>query len=115
VNFLCPTTYKWVDAAKAQAILMEKSPRHHCCTLYEESYRDVTNGSNGTNGTDERQATTLSTTEVVNQLRLDVGASTLVTLNMLQGGGQAVARPLLEEFVKEMGPELSSRFILKLV
>jgi arginine-tRNA-protein transferase len=111
-ELLCPTTYKWVDAAKAQAILMGMSPRHHCCTLYEESYRDVTNGSNGT---DERQATTLSTTEVVNQLRLDVGASTLVTLNILQGGGQAVVRPLLEKFVKEMGPELSTRFILKLV
>jgi hypothetical protein len=76
--------------------------------LYKEE-----NGANGENGKQQRQAT--STTDIVNQLRLDVGASTLVTLKMLQGSGQAVVQPILESFVEEMGPELSRQFILKLV
>jgi arginine-tRNA-protein transferase len=108
-ELLCPTTYTWVDAAKAHAILMRDSPEHHCCTLDKN---ENSNGGNDING----KLQTPTTAEIVNhQLRLDVGASTLVTLDMLQGSGQAVIKPILEEFVKEMGPELSTQFILKLV
>jgi arginine-tRNA-protein transferase len=106
-ELLCPTWLKWVDAAKAQEILKKESPQRHCCTLYKEE-----NGGRDENGKEQRQA---STTNIVNQLRLDVGASTLVTLKMLQGSGQAIVQPILESFVEEMGPELSRQFILKLV
>ncbi len=60
-----------MDAAKAQEILKKKSPQHHCCTLYKEE--NGGSDANGENGSEKREAT--SKMEIVNQLRLDVGAS----------------------------------------
>jgi len=113
-ELLCPVTYKWVDADKAQETLVKNSPQRHCCTLYKASDDETSNHGNDIYRGQQQQQSSVSS-QVVNQLRLDVGANMLVTLSMLHDGGQAVVRPLLQEFVQEMGPELAPRFILKLV
>jgi len=103
-QLLCPSTFRWVDAKEAQAKLNEESPERHCCTLYvsdphisletqEESHKD----------------------EAVKHVSLDVGLDSVVTIDMLHENGQEIVRPLLEEFVKHTGPDLSRRCILKLV
>jgi arginine-tRNA-protein transferase len=106
-ELLCPTTEKWVDAQQAQETLLQDSPERHCCTLYKSNDEKEMNGNKRPNARVSR--------EVLNQVRLDVGTSSLVTLNMLHSGGQAVVRPLVEEFVKEMGPDMAREFIIKLV
>ncbi len=60
-----------MEAAKAQEILKKESPQCHCCTLYKEE--NGGSDANEENGSEKWEAT--SKTEIVNQLRLDVGAS----------------------------------------
>ena len=100
-ELLCPTHYKWVDAAKAQDLLLKDSPERHCCTLYKEK-SSVKNSSEQLNS-------------VMNEVQLDVGAGTPVTLEMLHPNGQEIVRPLMEEFVREVGPDVSRQCLVKLV
>ena len=108
-ELLCPTHYQWVDAAVAQERLLQESPQRHCCTLYK-SMNDETNSHDETNN--EQQVVP---DQVWNQLRLDVGASSYILLGNLHENGQAIVKPLLEAFVQQMGSDLATRFIIKLV
>ena len=49
----------------------------------------------------------------VEQVKMDVGVGVPVTLSMLHERGRETVRPLLEEFVKEVGPELSKKCLVR--
>eukprot|EP00797_Seminavis_robusta_P033090 Sro75_g041040.2 (786) ;mRNA; r:27365-29722 len=49
----------------------------------------------------------------VEQVKMDVGVGVPVTLSMLHERGRETVRPLLEDFVKEAGPELSQKCLVK--
>lgn len=49
----------------------------------------------------------------VDQVKMDVGVGVPVTLSMLHERGRETVRPLLEDFVKEAGPELSQKCLVK--
>ena len=168
-QLLCPTTYKWVDAALAQRILPVLSPSHHCCTLYYEDQDKLeadlkkakeklakekqtptkSNGSDDDMSMDDHPATASAATiapspqqqqaappstgtapptksilkkpnpspfppnPLVEQVKMDVGVGVPVTLSMLHERGRDTVRPLLEEFVKESGPQLSQKCLVK--
>lgn len=98
-ELLCPTTKKWVDAEVAKTIIQEKSPEHHCCTLFSTPKQDAFDTSPGTIHDDGRLL------QNVGQIPLEVGVGTLVTLGMLHPQGQLLVRPLLQEFIDQAGPE----------
>eukprot|EP00547_Thalassionema_nitzschioides_P015577 CAMPEP_0194249084 /NCGR_PEP_ID=MMETSP0158-20130606/19722_1 /TAXON_ID=33649 /ORGANISM="Thalassionema nitzschioides, Strain L26-B" /LENGTH=601 /DNA_ID=CAMNT_0038985529 /DNA_START=1 /DNA_END=1806 /DNA_ORIENTATION=+ len=103
-QLLCPSTFKWVDATEAQAKLKEESPERHCCVLYTaDPYFSL----------EEQEE--LRREEAIKHISLDVGLDSVVTIDMLHENGQDIVRPLLEEFVKHAGPDISCRCILKLV
>jgi arginyl-tRNA--protein-N-Asp/Glu arginylyltransferase len=157
-ELLCPTTYKWVDAALAQRIIPVLSPVHHCCTLYYEDKQKLeadlkiaaeklakdkkpeaqTKGMGNVSDTimDDEAASSLPPHTVppsgaaptksilkkpnpvppnphVDLVKMDVGVNVPVTLNMLHERGRDTVRPLLEDFVKEAGPELSQKCLVK--
>lgn len=92
-ELLCPETYHWVDADEAKRIMRRDSPVRNCCRLY---YSD----KNGATHDDDSK-------DFIDGLALDVGVDRLVDLSMLQEQGQALVRPLLQEFVKEAGNTVS--------
>lgn len=49
----------------------------------------------------------------VERVKMDVGVGVPVTLSMLHERGRDTVRPLLEEFVKEVGPEWSQKCLVK--
>lgn len=49
----------------------------------------------------------------VEQVKMDVGVGVPVTLSMLHERGRETVRPLLEEFVKEAGPQLCQKCLVK--
>jgi arginine-tRNA-protein transferase len=82
-ELLCPVYYEWVDDAQAQAIIQSKSPKHHCCALYKkEDSEDEMNGQQQEQGS------------LLNQICLDVGAESLVTVDMLHTSGQEIEHSL---------------------
>lgn len=98
-QLLCPSTLQWVDAQEGQMTLDKESPERHCCRLFlGEVARDET---------DE--------TTIMESISLHVGLPDLVTLNMLHPNGQEIVRPLVQEFVEHVGPEVSRHCVLKLV
>jgi arginyl-tRNA--protein-N-Asp/Glu arginylyltransferase len=186
-ELLCPTTYRWVDAMRAQKIIQANSPTKHCCTLYyddnvnldlqldrkggadnnihpsvimedasaigavhDEEMDDLQDGhvnlsagnkisanppppskkdtassnsdsssSNANNGTmppsilKKPNPPAYPPNPHVELVKMDVGAGVPVTLSMLHERGRETVRPLLEEFVKEVGPDLSRTCLVR--
>jgi arginine-tRNA-protein transferase len=100
-ELLCPTTHQWVNAEEAKETLLRESPRRHCCTLYKNE-----GSSSGPPGVVD------NTASIVQQVRMEVGIETPVTIRMLQAQGQELVKPYLEEFVKKAGREISLKCIV---
>lgn len=123
-ELLCPTHHKWVDAHEAQKILSRDSPEHHCCTLYTEG-TDPTAAPVTANGTATttlssgppmgQSSITLTPTQTLNRVPLIVGGPSAVTLPMLNTSGQDIVRPLLREFIDEVGSDVAARCTIRLV
>jgi arginine-tRNA-protein transferase len=94
-ELLCPKFFRWVDATKAMKKL-ELTPTNVCA---------LTNGDECSQQLQE---------QLVKEVAMDIGAGVNVTIDMLHANGQEVVRPFLEEFVKEAGPELSRKCLVKL-
>jgi arginine-tRNA-protein transferase len=86
-EILCPVTRKWVDAERAKEAIRRMSPEHNCCRLH--SLADV----------DTETDAALSPSQIV----LKVGPSQPAKVDMLHARGQALVRPLIEEFIAEAG------------
>lgn len=100
-ELLCPTTYHWVDAEIAKAILRKESPDHHCCTLFKGC---TFNGCTKKNSNGHSLGQSLVS---VDHIRMDVGVDTPVTLPMLHTDGRALVGPLLQDFLDQSGPDIS--------
>eukprot|EP00548_Thalassiothrix_antarctica_P017464 CAMPEP_0194179062 /NCGR_PEP_ID=MMETSP0154-20130528/12581_1 /TAXON_ID=1049557 /ORGANISM="Thalassiothrix antarctica, Strain L6-D1" /LENGTH=285 /DNA_ID=CAMNT_0038894271 /DNA_START=17 /DNA_END=874 /DNA_ORIENTATION=+ len=107
-ELLCPTTFRWVDASEARAIIEKESPDHHCCTL-------APNDNIDNKAKEQFPSKTNIDRKIAKTIPLDVGLESYVTIDMLQENGQDIVRPLVEEFVSHVGTELSHQFILKLI
>jgi arginine-tRNA-protein transferase len=103
-ELLCPTTYQWVNAEEAKETILRESPDRHCCTLNKK-------GSSNSSSTSGRPDVDI-TASAVEQVRMEVGIDTPVTIRMLQPPGQTLVRPYLEEFVKKAGREISLKCIV---
>jgi arginine-tRNA-protein transferase len=104
-ELLCPTTHQWVNAEEAKETLLRESPQRHCCTLYKNEGNSIGTGPPPGPGVD-------NTASIVQQVRMEVGIDTPVTIRMLQAQGQELVKPYLEEFVKKAGREISLKCIV---
>ena len=135
-QLLCPTHYRWVDATDVAIPLLQRSSPRHVCTLYdmspikpagEEESHSTKNDEDG--GCDDspplrrqklQKQTAVSRAEqdvavsALLQVPMDIGANMTVTIGMLQESGQELVRPVLEEFIREAGPDLALQCIVKL-
>ena len=117
-QMLCPKYFRWVDADEAIAKL-QMTPRH-VCPLVEPATKvgkqerdnnntDLESNEGGTNG--DKKA---DITAALNVLQMDIGAGINVTIDMLQSSGVNVVKPILEEFILEVSPDLSKKCLVKL-
>jgi arginine-tRNA-protein transferase len=102
-ELLCPTTHQWVNAEEAKATILRDSPRRHCCTLYQNK--------GGGSSTPAPPAVD-NTASIVQEVRMEVGIDTPVTIHMLQPQGQTLVKPYLSEFVKKAGRDISLQCIV---
>jgi arginine-tRNA-protein transferase len=104
-ELLCPTTHQWVNAEEAKKTLLRESPQRHCCTLYKNEGSSTGTGPPPGGGVD-------NTASIVQQVRMEVGIDTPVTIRVLQSQGQELVKPYLEEFVKKAGREISLKCVV---
>jgi arginine-tRNA-protein transferase len=93
-EILCPVTLKWVAAEEGKAKIAKKSPTRNCCQLSQGD-------DDGDTGASDDSLVTPS------QLKLEVGMGQPAVVDMLLVRGQDLIRPLLEEFIRETGPQLA--------
>ena len=135
-QLLCPTYYRWVDATGTAIPLLQQSAPRHVCSLYspvpvklaangESTNADNSKSSNADDSPPlrrqklQKQSSSDSgnqeaSASALRQVPMDIGANMTVTIGMLQESGQELVRPLLEEFIREAGPELAMQCILRL-
>eukprot|EP00536_Pseudo-nitzschia_multiseries_P001018 jgi/Psemu1/250146/estExt_Genewise1Plus.C_130004 len=111
-QILCPKFYDWVDSSAAIAKL-QMTPRNVCALIETESQCDEKKDT-GRTTSDAHEMTKVDIERAVNSLQMDIGAGMNVTIDMLQSSGVEVVKPILEEFIIEVSPELSEKCILKL-
>ena len=135
-QLLCPTHYRWVDATDIAIPLLQRSSPRHVCTLYdvspikspweEESHATENDEDGGCDDSPPLRRQKLQKQTAASradqdvavspllQVPMDIGANMTVTIGMLQESGQELVRPVLEEFVREAGPDLALQCIVKL-
>ena len=98
-ELLCPFNLKWVDFAVGKKRLEELSPLRHCCALFSES-----------NLPDGEDSTT------IDDIILDIGDDEphLVNFGMLNSEGRDFILHHVQDFMDEVGIDLSQHFIIKL-
>jgi arginine-tRNA-protein transferase len=112
-QLLCPKTYQWVDATEGQSILDKESPERHCCQLYYDN--NSKDQQQGVSSKEESSVDNDDVTATIEAIPLHVGLANLVTVNMLHPNGQEIVRPLVQEFVNNVGVEVSRDCVLKLI
>ena len=112
---LCPKYFHWVDADEAIAKL-QMTPRHVCPLAKPISKEDKPerNHVNTDTESNEGEFTKADVTAALNVLQMDIGAGINVTIDMLQPSGVSVVKPILEEFILEVSPDLSKKCLVKL-
>jgi arginine-tRNA-protein transferase len=100
-QLLCPVTLQWVGAREAQETLDKESPERHCCRLFV-----------GDLPSDRLAFDVAAEAESV---FLHVGLPHLVTISMLQSIGQEIVRPMVREFVQQVGPDVSRHCTVRMV
>ncbi|KAI2493625.1 Arginine-tRNA-protein transferase [Fragilaria crotonensis] len=99
-QLLCPVTLQWVGAREAQERLDKESPERHCCQLFEAD------------APSDMLAFDVATE--AESVLLHVGMPNLVTISMLQPSSQAIVRPMVREFVQQVGPDVSRHCIVRM-
>ena len=100
-QLLCPVTLRWVGAREAQEQLDKESPERNCCRLY------VGDGAS--------ESLEFDVATEAESVLLHVGLPNPVTMGMLQPSGQEIVRPIVQEFVQQVGPDVSRHCIVKMV
>jgi arginyl-tRNA---protein transferase len=99
-QLLCPDTFRWIPAEEGQTILDRESPTRNICRLSPDSILP--------------EAAVLDVSAITESIQLYVGIPNHVNVTMLNSNGQEIVRPLLEEFVRHVGPDVSRQCIVKL-
>ena len=104
----CPARNQWVDFETAKVRLEERSPVRNCCDIStpdEEYYREHDSDVIKTNKRKKLR---------IYDIRFDIGAHDYFTINMLTNEAKGIVRPLLEEFVREVGHTIGSQCVVEL-
>ena len=126
-ELLCPATARWVDFEAAKERLDTHSPVRHCCAL---SLTDPSDGREG-HGNPHHPRERSGRQAPIEAVSLNIGSGggggaplppeagggqqqPSVTVGMLNRQGRAIVTPLVEEFIDEVGPEVSRRCIIQL-
>ena len=129
-ELLCPTSGRWVDFEIAKKRLDTFSPVRHCCALYVEDDGAASGGDGDHEDDDDDDddamptipkstsrpwwkgsCWTLAAEEVVVAVTT---ASPPVTVGMLNRQGRVIVEPIVQEFIDEVGVEVSTRCIIRL-
>ena len=97
-HLLCPVHLQWVDCDKAIPKLQSMTPRHVCALVGDPTVRDTGSGSTAIAVPDVELAL----------IPMDIGAGFAVTLVIV------ARRPILQEFFREAGTDMSRKCLLKL-
>ena len=105
-DILCPVNGVWVDFEVAKRRLESRSPVRHCCDLATSMV-----DRNSMKSYDEisvpREEGNI---DHLNEIKIAISRnSRLVTLNMLTDEGIHLLRPVLKDFVNEVGLEFATR------
>jgi len=123
-----------VDFEVAKQRLDAFSPVRHCCSLYVEGEGAASSGCDGgrhdDHDDDDDDVSNAGHTEsqessLVERIMLDIGGggggggdnsttSPPVTVGMLNRQGRAIVEPIVQEFIDEVGIEVSTACIIKL-
>ena len=103
-ELLCPVNLKWVDFEVGKKRLEESSPIRHCCALSDCPALGV-------------EPTKFAKSKLcLEGVTLDIGEKEphLVQVGMLNKQGREFVDPFIDEFVGEVGADISHSFIIKL-
>lgn len=113
-ELLCPGRGKWTDFEDAKVRLEARSPIRNCCNVStpdEEYYGNTKNNNAHVNSPISDQSEMNATVE---NILFDIGAGSYLTITMVTDEAQEIVRPLLEDFVKEIGHDVAAQCIVKL-
>lgn len=124
-ELLCPSRSIWTPYEIAKKRIEERSPLRNCCNISstDEELRRILDdapcdqtGSNFDEMNAYNKRSDDGRIDDVNDIIFDIGQGPFMTLdmNMLSTEGQAIIRPILKDFVDEVGVELSRECIVKL-
>ena len=111
---LCPVKNVWVDFEVARKRLQERSPIRHCCNIstpdekYYTCIEDTNKNNTATSGNAKENC------PYIDDILFDIGASGYLTMPMIPDEAREIVRPMLEEFVREVGRDVSRKCIVKL-
>jgi hypothetical protein len=112
----CPARNEWVDFETAKTRLEERSPIRNCCnisTLDEEYFRTI--NRNLGDSEMKRNVRGKQAGVPIEDIMFDIGAHDYLTINMITDGeAKDIVRPLLEEFVREVGHEVGRQCVVEL-
>jgi len=109
-ELLCPSREVWVDFEDAKKRLEIRSPIRNCCNIStpDEEYIKGADAHFTMHGSGEKKAVS------VDDILFDIGGDSYLTLHMISEEGKEIVRPILEDFVSEIGYEISMQCIVKL-
>ena len=126
----CPARNCWVDYEVAKKRLETRSPIRNCCNISSpdnEYFVEESNKENDIirNGTDknvqhakeceeESSGESATSSLPIDDILFDIGAQDYLTINMVTDEAKDILRPLLEEFVHEIGHDIGKECILEL-
>lgn len=99
-QLLCPVYKQWVDFDAGRRRLEEESPVRHCCALGEPA---------GSANVSSSKPSSFR----VDDLLLDVG-NCIVNVGLLNAEGRGIIDSAIQEFVAEVGEDISHKFVIKL-
>mmetsp|Transcript_25834 Transcript_25834/g.39595 ORF Transcript_25834/g.39595 Transcript_25834/m.39595 type:complete len:1065 (+) Transcript_25834:180-3374(+) len=123
-ELLCPSRAIWTPYEIAKKRIEERSPLRNCCDISstDEELRKIIYvtpcDETSCNLSEMNEYNKHSDDQIdnVNDIIFDIGQGPFMTLdmNMLSKEGQAIIRPILKDFVDEVGVALSRECIIKL-
>lgn len=107
----CPARNVWVDFETAKIRLDQRSPIRHCCNISTPDNRYF--GAKLSDKDLKRDGENRKVEPILDIL-FDIGTHNYLTIDMITEEAKDIVRPLLEEFVREVGDEIGRQCIVEL-
>jgi arginine-tRNA-protein transferase len=118
-DLLCPTTKKWVDFELAKPLLEDSSPKD-CCTLAVENDEYVQDAEITPTSSILEGSSNSADQDIVNDMLIAIGQSNEsadnshhITVSMLNSYGRKIVVPLIQDFIRAVGPIIGRRCIIR--